>query len=56
MQGERFDMKDLGEAKFVLGMKISQDRQKRKTLSQGAYLEEVLHRYGNEQTYADSHK
>ena len=41
-----FDMKDLGEASFVLGIEIHQDRRKRVLgLSQKAYLEKVLKKY-----------
>ena len=39
----KFDMKDLGEASFVLGIEIHRDREKRVLeLSQKAYLEKVL--------------
>jgi hypothetical protein len=38
-----FDMKDLGEASFVLGIEIHRDRRKRVLgLSQNAYLGKVL--------------
>jgi hypothetical protein len=38
-----FDMKDLGFAKKILGMKITRDRKNHKlTLSQGEYIEKVL--------------
>ena len=41
-----FDMKDLGEASFVLGIKIYRDRRKGILgLSQKAYLEKVLKKY-----------
>jgi hypothetical protein len=41
-----FDMKDLGEALFVLGIKIHRDRRKRVLgLSQKAYLEKVLKKF-----------
>ena len=41
-----FDMKDLGEASFVLGIEIHRDRTKGVLgLSQKAYLEKVLKRY-----------
>jgi hypothetical protein len=43
----KFDMKDLGEASFVLGIGIHRDRNKRVLgLSQKAYLEKVLKKYG----------
>jgi hypothetical protein len=42
-----FDMKDLGEASFVLGIEILRDREKGVLgLSQKAYLEKVLKKYG----------
>ena len=38
-----FEMKDLGVAKQILGMRITRDRKNRKlTLSQGEYIEKVL--------------
>ena len=41
-----FDMKDLDEASFVLGIEIHRDRRKRVLgLSQKAYLEKVLRKY-----------
>ena len=41
-----FDMKDLGEASFVLGIEIHRDRRKGSLgLSQKAYLEKVLKKY-----------
>ena len=41
-----FDMKDLGEASFVLGIEIHRDRRKGILgLSQKAYLEKVLKKY-----------
>jgi hypothetical protein len=41
-----FDMKDLGEASFVLGIKIHRDRRKDVLgLSQKAYLENVLKKF-----------
>ena len=42
----KFDMKDLGEASFVLGIEIHQDREKGVLeLSQKIYLEKVLQKY-----------
>ena len=42
----KFDMKDLGEASFVLGIEIHRDREKGVLgLSQKAYLEKVLKKY-----------
>jgi hypothetical protein len=41
-----FDMKDLGEASFVLGIEIHQDRRKGVLgLSHKAYLEKVLKKF-----------
>jgi len=41
-----FDMKDLGDASYVLGIEIHQDRSKGALgLSQKAYIEKVLKRY-----------
>jgi hypothetical protein len=41
-----FDMKDLDEASFILGIEIHQDRRKRVLgLSQKAYLEKVLKKF-----------
>ena len=37
-----FDMKDLGEASFVLGIEIHRDL----ALSQKAYLKKILKKYG----------
>ncbi|KAL5865755.1 hypothetical protein ACOSQ3_003269 [Xanthoceras sorbifolium] len=49
---QEFEMKDLGEAKKILGMEISRDREKGKLcLTQSQYLKKVLQRFGmNEQT------
>ena len=42
----KFDMKDIGEALFVLGIEIHRDREKGVLgLSQKAYLEKVLKKY-----------
>ena len=41
-----FAMKDLGDAKKILGIRITRDRKNRKlTLSQGEYIEKVLERF-----------
>ena len=41
-----FDMKDLGEASYVLGIEIHRDRKKGVLgLSQKAYIENILKRY-----------
>ena len=38
-----FEMKDLGAAKKILGMRITKDKTNRKlTLSQGEYIEKVM--------------
>ena len=42
----QFDMKDLGEASHILGIKLLRDRQKRILgLSQASYIDEILTRY-----------
>ncbi|GJZ33403.1 retrotransposon protein, putative, ty1-copia subclass [Tanacetum coccineum] len=44
--GKCFSMKDLGEAAFILGIKIYRDRSKRLIgLSQNAYMDKILKRY-----------
>jgi hypothetical protein len=41
-----FSMKDLGEATYILDIKIYRDRSKRLTgLSQGAYIDKILNRF-----------
>ncbi|GAA0162317.1 transmembrane signal receptor [Lithospermum erythrorhizon] len=43
----KFDMKDLGTAKKILGMEIYRDRSQRKLfLSQKGYIEKILSRFG----------
>ena len=43
----KFDMKDLGEASFVLGIEIHRDKRKGVLgLLQKAYLEKILKKYG----------
>ena len=43
----KFEMKDLGEVSFVLGIEIHRDRRKGVLgLSQRVYLEKVLKKYG----------
>ena len=43
----RFDMKDLGEARFLLGVQIRRDRAKRQLyLSQREYIRTILERFG----------
>ncbi|KAG9444834.1 hypothetical protein H6P81_016174 [Aristolochia fimbriata] len=43
----QFDMKDMGEASFILGIKIERDRKVRKlSISQERYLDSVLKRFG----------
>ena len=42
-----FEMKDMGEAAYILGVKISRDRSKRLlSLSQETYIKKVLERFG----------
>ncbi|GJS74652.1 retrotransposon protein, putative, ty1-copia subclass [Tanacetum coccineum] len=44
--GKCFAMKDLGEAAYILGIKIYRDRSKRLiSLCQSAYIEKILKRY-----------
>ncbi|KAI7966516.1 hypothetical protein MJO29_002264 [Puccinia striiformis f. sp. tritici] len=46
---ERFDMEDLGDCKYVLGMQITRDRVKGTiTLSQDRYTKEILEEFGME--------
>jgi Reverse transcriptase (RNA-dependent DNA polymerase) len=46
---KHFEMKDLGEAPYVLGLKIHRDRNKGILgLSQPTYIDEILKRYGME--------
>lgn len=43
----RFEMKDLGEAHFILGIQIERDRSARTlSLSQQAYIAKIVERYG----------
>ena len=47
----QFSMKDLGEAAYILGIKIYRDRSKRLiALSQRTYLEKILKRFNMEQS------
>ena len=42
----QFDMKDLGEASHILGIKLMRDRHKRMLgLSQASYIDEILARF-----------
>ena len=42
----QFDMKDLGEAKFILGIKLWRDRKNKMLgLSQAGYIDKVLERF-----------
>ena len=44
---KQFDMKDLGEAAYVLGIQIFRDRNNRKlVLSQASYIDKILVRFG----------
>ena len=46
----RFEMKDLGEAEYVLGLQITRDRRRRTlSLSQADYIRRLLERYGMSQ-------
>jgi transposase InsO family protein len=43
---KRFDMKDLGEAQFILGIQIQRDRARRRiSLSQSEYIKTILNRF-----------
>ena len=43
---KQFDMKDLGEASYILGIKVIRDRKNRMlALSQATYIDEVLARF-----------
>ncbi|KAL8147454.1 hypothetical protein AgCh_004963 [Apium graveolens] len=45
--GNRFSMKDLGDATYILGIKIYRDRSRKLIgLSQSIYIDKVLHRFG----------
>ena len=47
MLRERFDMKDLGEARVCLGLEITRNRDERKLwLSQQSYMEKIVERFG----------
>jgi Reverse transcriptase (RNA-dependent DNA polymerase) len=49
---QRFEMKDLGEAKMCLGLEISRNRKDGDlTLSQAKYIGSVLSRYGMDSAY-----
>ncbi|MCP6423733.1 hypothetical protein NL463_30935, partial [Klebsiella pneumoniae] len=46
---KNFTMKDLGEASYILGMKIYRDRSRRMIgLIQGTYIQKVLKRFSME--------
>ena len=46
MLGNYFSMKDLGEAAYILGIKIYRDRSRKLiSLSQSTYIDKVLNRF-----------
>ena len=48
---KNFSMKDLGEARYILGIKIYRDRSKRLlSLSQSTYIDKMLKRFSMEQS------
>ena len=48
-QSKQFNMKDLGEASHILGIKLLRDRQKRMLgLSQATYIDQILVRFSME--------
>jgi hypothetical protein len=50
-----FSMKDIGEAAYILGIKIYRDRQRRLIgLSQSTYLDKVLKRFRMDKAKKDS--
>jgi hypothetical protein len=47
-----FSMKNLGEAAYILGIKIYRERSKRLIgLSQDAYIDKILNRFNMQDTY-----
>jgi hypothetical protein len=50
----KFDMKDLGDANFILGMEIKIDHENRKLwLNQRKYVEMILHRFNMKEIKSD---
>jgi len=48
---ELFEMKDLGEARFILGIKIDRDRANRRlTIAQTEYVKNIVAKYGMEES------
>ena len=45
-----FSMKDLGEAAYILGIKIYRDRSRRLGLSQSTYLDKILKKFNMDQS------
>jgi transposase InsO family protein len=53
---KQFEMKDLGEARFILGIKIDRDRANRKlTISQTEYIRSVVDKYGMTDSRKNTH-
>ena len=52
--GSNFSMKDLGDASYILGMRINRERSSRMIgLSQSTYIDKVLHRFGMQMQKGD---
>ena len=47
---DEFEMKDMGELEYCLGIQVVRDRQNRSiTLGQGKYVQDILHQFGMDQ-------
>ena len=43
---EEYEMKDLGELKYFLGIQVHRDREQKIHISQSGYIRTILERYG----------